>query len=153
MAKVKRKTTSKKNEEAIRLERDASEERDEEETSTVAEEKETLERRKARFLDALFKTLGCALAARQKTGIEREEWERWLEEDDAFARKIASIREDALDYVEGKMFEEIKSGNAQLIKFFLENKGKKRGYGKIRDEEKDEKQTPFAVLSEDEMEY
>lgn len=115
--------------------------------------------RKNAFLHELTKSLGCALAACQKTGVARSECETWLQEDAEFAEKVHAIAEDALDYVEGKMFEKIKNGDARLIKFYLESKGKKRGYGKTetaskkKEEEDDKHNAPIAFLTEDEMMY
>ena len=114
--------------------------------------------RKNDFLDELLRSLGCALAACQRAGVTRQECRRWLQEDDEFAQRVQGIAEDALDFVEGKMLEEIKRGNAQLIKFYLEAKGKARGYGKRENAEdragkKNAEKTPVVFLTRDEMEY
>ncbi len=108
--------------------------------------------RKELFLQSLFKSLGRQLSARQKTGVSRDELERWKRDDPDFARRVEQIDEDALDYVEGKLFEGIRSGDARLIRFYLETKGRVRGYGK-------EPATPknfgsqTVVLTQDEMEF
>ena len=108
--------------------------------------------RKELFLEELFKSLGRALSACQKSNVSREEYERWKKEDSEFAKRVAQIDEDALDYVESKLFEGIKSGDARLIRFYLETKGRARGYGKTPVPTA----TPCAptiVLTQDEMEY
>ena len=110
------------------------------------------ENRKELFLEELFKTLGCELSACQRTGVSREEYERWKREDPDFERRVAQIDDDALDYVESRMFEEIKSGNAQLIKFYLETKGRARGYGK-EPRAAEGPNAPAVVLTQDEMAY
>lgn len=106
---------------------------------------------KQRYLDELSKRLGCSFAACQRVGIKRGKVQRWLEEDKEFAKQVDAIAENALDYVEGKLFEGVGAGNAQLIKFYLENKGRSRGYGKTLDD--DENARAPIVLSQDEMEY
>ena len=108
--------------------------------------------RKELFLQELFKSLGRVLNACKKTGVSRDEYERWKKADAEFAKRVAQIDEDALDYVESKLFEGIKSGDARLIRFYLETKGRARGYGKPPAPIP----TPCAptiVLTQDEMEY
>ncbi|MDO5566057.1 MAG: hypothetical protein Q4G59_05325, partial [Planctomycetia bacterium] len=48
--------------------------------------------------------------------------------DPAFARQVEACREAALDFVEARMFERIDKGDARLIRFYLETRGKDRGY-------------------------
>ncbi|MBR4750404.1 MAG: hypothetical protein IK077_01435 [Thermoguttaceae bacterium] len=108
--------------------------------------------RKESFLQELFKSLGRVLSARQKTGVSRDEYERWKRDDPDFARRVEQIDEDALDYVESKLFEGIRSGDARLIRFYLETKGRSRGYGKDSAPNKSAN-PPTVVLTQDEMEY
>ncbi len=106
--------------------------------------------RKTEFLDALNRTLGCGLGACRKTGTPRETFERWMREDEEFARDVQSISEDAVDYVESRMLEEIKSGNAKLIQFYLERKARSRGYGRTAERVEN---ASIVVLSQDELDY
>ncbi|MBR5759152.1 MAG: hypothetical protein IKX88_11220 [Thermoguttaceae bacterium] len=108
--------------------------------------------RKESFLQELFKSLGRVLSACQKTGVSRDEYEHWKRDDPDFARRVDQIGEDALDYVESKLFEGIKSGDARLIRFYLETKGRARGYGKDPALNKSAS-PPTVVLTQDEMEY
>lgn len=110
----------------------------------------SVEEQKELFLQELYKTLGCALGACRKTGIDRATCERWHQDDAEFAERVRLIAEDALDFVESRMLEEIQSGNARLIQFYLEKKGRSRGYGK---EERREQTGSIAILTQEEAEY
>ena len=43
-------------------------------------------------------------------------------------KHLKQIREDSLDFVEGKLFENIREGNTSSIIFYLKCQGKSRGY-------------------------
>ncbi len=118
---------------------------------TEHDEEQAREELKTRYVDELSKRLGCSFAACQRVGCDRDDVERWLREDREFARKVRAVAENALDYVEGKLLEGVGVGNAQLIKFYLENKGRSRGYGKALQEEKGRQ--GVAILTQEEMDY
>ena len=61
-------------------------------------------------------------------GISRMTFNRWVKSDEEFAEEVRMIEEDAIDYVEGKLFQNIEANKTQEILFFLKSKGKKRGY-------------------------
>ena len=105
---------------------------------------------KERLLDALEETLGIALFACRRAEIEYDDYRAWLRDDPEFARRVDLIDEIALDFVEGKALDEIKNGNARLIQFYLQTKGKARGYDPTASNAP--RQT-VAFLSPEEMEY
>ncbi len=113
------------------------------------EEREQITR-KEEFLRALRESLGIVYAACKRTGAPRELYCQWLNDDPDFAEEVETIHENALDFVESKALEEIRSGNARLIQFYLQTKGRSRGYGK---EEPRENKQRVVVLTQDEMEY
>lgn len=86
--------------------------------------------KKQAMLEALKSSLGNISIACEKVGISRQGYYNWLEQDKDFKFEIdnLSIEERALDFVEGKLFEQIKNGDRTCIIFFLKTKGKKRGY-------------------------
>lgn len=86
------------------------------------------EHRQAAMLAALRASLGNVKAACEATGIGRSTFYTWKEEDPEFAKKLAEMKEDALDFVEGKMMERIRAGSDVLIQFYLKTQGKERGY-------------------------
>lgn len=105
---------------------------------------------KERLLAALEETLGIALFACRRAEIEYDDYRAWLRDDPEFARRVDLIDEIALDFVEGKALDEIKNGNARLIQFYLQTKGKARGYDPTASNAP--RQT-VAFLSPEEMEY
>lgn len=113
------------------------------------------EERKSALLAALAETLGIALFACKRVGASYEEYLAWRREDAEFARQVELIEERALDFVEGKAFEEIKKGNARLIQFFLQTKGRSRGYARENAKEKaaPKADSPLEFLTGDELEY
>ena len=112
------------------------------------------EERKSALLAALVETLGIALFACKRVDVNYEEYLAWRREDAEFARQVELIEERALDFVEGKAFEEIKKGNARLIQFFLQTKGRARGYARESANEKTSKtSSPLEFLTADELEY
>jgi len=106
--------------------------------------------RKEKFLFALRDSLGVVYSACKRTGEPRSIYMQWLREDRDFADEVGAIGEVALDYVESKALEEIRAGNPRLIQFYLQTKGRSRGYGK--DEPRDDRRR-VVVLTQDEMEY
>jgi len=115
-----------------------------------ADDKEKNLKRKEEFLLALRESLGVVYGACKRTGVPRALYVKWLSEDRDFAEEAGAISEIALDYVESKALEEIRSGNARLIQFYLQTKGRSRGYGKS--EPRDDKQQ-VVLLTQDEAEY
>lgn len=79
------------------------------------------------FLDTLEKSLGVVSLALQKTEIPREEYDNWLK-NIAFKKRVESINELSLDFVENKLLKKIKDDDLNAIQFYLKTKGKKRGY-------------------------
>ena len=96
------------------------------------------------FLDALRDALGLVFMACKRVGITYDQYRAWLDESPELVGELA------LDFVEGKALEEICNGNARLIQFYLQTKGKKRGYDP---DGEGEKKPVVALLSADEMEY
>lgn len=79
------------------------------------------------FLDTLEKSLGVVSLALQKTEIPREEYDNWLK-NLSFKKRVDSINELSLDFVENKLLKKIKDDDLNAIQFYLKTKGKKRGY-------------------------
>ncbi len=86
------------------------------------------EQHKKAIIEALEKSLGVVTTACKKVGIGRTTFYGWLKDDPDFAEKVNDIQEIALDFVESKLFENIKDGKTAEMIFYLKSKGKKRGY-------------------------
>lgn len=86
------------------------------------------EQHKKAILEALEKSLGVVTTACKKVGVGRTTFYGWLKDDKDFADKVNDIQNIALDFVESKLFENIKEGKTSEMIFYLKTKGKKRGY-------------------------
>jgi hypothetical protein len=86
------------------------------------------EHKKKAIIEALQKSLGVVTTACKIAGIGRTQFYHWLKSDDEFAQEVNDIQNIALDFVESKLFENIKDGKTSEIIFYLKTKGKNRGY-------------------------
>jgi len=80
------------------------------------------------LLKALEKTLGVVTSACQQVNISRSLFYKYLNEDSDFKEKVEDINDICLDFVETQLFKRIKEGSDSCIFYYLNNKGKKRGY-------------------------
>jgi len=83
---------------------------------------------KDKMLKALEEFYGIVTTASKKAGISRQTHYRWLEEDEEYKTKVQDIRNSAIDFVETKLFDCIKSEKETSIIFYLKTIGKSRGY-------------------------
>ena len=67
-------------------------------------------------------------AACEAANISRVTFYEWKNNDEDFAQRIVEIDESRIDYVEGKLFENIDANKTNEILFYLKTKGKNRGY-------------------------
>lgn len=84
--------------------------------------------RKDAILKGLDESYGVVTTACEKAGVSRQTFYKYFDEDSEFRAKAEEMQEIALDFVESKLFEKIKSGDIIAILFYLKTKGKKRGY-------------------------
>jgi len=74
-------------------------------------------------------TIAKSNVIKGKRGISRKTFYRWKEKDPKFAEKANEIQEAEKekmdDYVEGKLFQEIKEGNITAIIFYLKTRNVK----------------------------
>jgi len=87
-----------------------------------------IEHIKKALLEALEKSLGVVSTACKKADVSRTTFYKYVKEDEDFAKAVKEIEDYALDFVESKLFEQIKEGNTTATIFYLKTKGKKRGY-------------------------
>lgn len=86
------------------------------------------EQHKKAILQALEKSLGIVTTACKSAGVGRTQFYEWLKSDEEFRAKVQEIDDIALDFVESKLFEQIRDNNTPSTIFYLKTKGKKRGY-------------------------
>jgi len=105
---------------------------------------------KKQLIEALEKYRGIVSTACKSVGLSRTTYYDYVNGDPDFAKAVEEAQEDAIDFVEGKLFEKIngitmlgKGGSGDdddedptytlppsdtAIIFYLKTKGKKRGY-------------------------
>jgi len=89
---------------------------------------EHTEHNKKQYLEALEKSLGVKTTACKITGVGRTTVYDWIKDDEEFRKAVDEIEQVALDFVESKLFEQIRGNNTPSTIFYLKTKGKKRGY-------------------------
>lgn len=97
---------------------------------------------KKEIVQALSECYGIVKDACRKAGVPRSTYYSWLKDDPEFKLLVEETQEEAIDFVEGKLFEKI-NGVAMAgeegevyyqppsdtaIIFYLKTKAKKRGY-------------------------
>jgi len=91
--------------------------------------------KKALFL-YIFQRKACnVFATCEACNISRKTYYRWIKEDQAFADAVDDVKEGFLDWLEAKLVEHIQKGSLDALKYFLNAKGKKRGFGKGSEED------------------
>lgn len=83
---------------------------------------------KIRMLEELKRSMGIVSLACDKANISRTQFYKWLKDDEDFRQKYEEIEERQIDFVESRLFQNIKNGDPTSIIFYLKTKGKKRGY-------------------------
>jgi len=91
----------------------------------MANETNTL---KKKVIDCLVKTKGIVTDACRMAGIGRTAFYEWLKDDPEFAAAVEDAKEQAIDFVEGRLFNLIENEDTTATIFFLKTRGKNRGY-------------------------
>ena len=81
-----------------------------------------------RIIAALKETAGLQTAAAKKAGVTYWTLNKYVKDFPAVAQAAQEAKEAMLDFTEGKLFEQIKTGNMTAIIFYLKTQGKSRGY-------------------------
>lgn len=111
------------------------------------------EKSKRYALESLKSTLGNVSLTCEKVGISRMTFYKWRSEDPEFNRQVEEINERTLDFVESKLLQGIQDGNTRLIMFYLNCKGKKRGYGLKNETEGDKSGAVMIQISSEEADF
>lgn len=84
--------------------------------------------RQKRFLKSYIACAYNLSEACKKAGVRRNRIYEWKRDDPEFANKMWEIEESITDFVESQMLKQIRNNNPAMIMWFLETKGKNRGY-------------------------
>jgi len=93
------------------------------------EPKEVAEK-KVRFLQLLYDNNGQTWKTLKDADISYTTYTRWRANDPDFVEKVNDIKELQIEWVEAQLMDMIKAGSSRSAMFFLETKGKHRGYVK-----------------------
>jgi hypothetical protein len=99
-------------------------------TKAVIDTNQDLTLKKRAMIAALEKTLGVVTQATTAVGISRTQHYNWLKDDPEYAQAVNDVFEMSLDFAESKLFLAIKRDELQAIFYYLNNKGKRRGYNR-----------------------
>ena len=110
--------------------------------------------RKKLLLEALEKSLGIVTTACKAANISRDCHYEWLKNDEEYKKRVNEISEIQLDFVENKLIDRINKGDTTAIIFYLNSKGKARGYNRQNEEKRENVKWPsnftFNIVKNDE---
>ncbi len=84
--------------------------------------------KKKNLLIALEAAYGVVTTACLSVGVTRKTFYEYYNDDPEFAKACDEINNVAVDFVEGKLLNNIGDGDTTAMIFFLKCRGKKRGY-------------------------
>ena len=82
-------------------------------------------------IEALKEEFGNASAVCEKMGIPRSTYEKWSRCDEVFKKQLEEVAVHKDEFVEGKLFDNIKKLKERSIIYYLSTKGKRMGYGPV----------------------
>ena len=83
---------------------------------------------KRKVIEALRKHHGVVAVAADELGSSRTAVYNYINDYKDVKQALDDAREEAKDFVEGKMFKQIEKGNPTMIIFYLKTQAKDRGY-------------------------
>ena len=79
--------------------------------------------------DALLKSAGVIYRAADLVGLDRHSVSRRISKSARLRTVLQDIIEKVLDMAEAQLIAHIRKGDKDMIRFYLNNKGRERGYG------------------------
>lgn len=107
---------------------------------------------KKRVIEALIESKGIVTSACEAAQVPRGTFYWWINNDPDFKEAVEDVQDIAIDFVEGKLFDKITSGDTIATIFYLKTRGKKRGYIE-RNEITGADGNPLAVVWKEEKTY
>lgn len=98
-------------------------------TREMKQNRTSTQNKKRRLLRALEKTLATVQPACKMARVSRGTFYNWLKTDKQFEADYLEIKEGAIDFAEMSLMQQIAEHNTRATIFFLNNKGKHRGWG------------------------
>ena len=88
---------------------------------------DTLQNRKALFVEEMVRSFWTVTTACKKLGIWRSRHYKWMDTDPEYKRAITTIKEITVDFAEAALFWHMQEYYQPVI-FFLKTRGRDRGY-------------------------
>ena len=101
--------------------------------------------KKKAMLAALEKSLGIVTTAAKQVGIDRWTHYDWCKSDPEYKAAVDALEEVVLDFAESKLHGQIMKGDTTATIFFLNHKGKKRGYNRPEQTQQQQQQWPTNI--------
>lgn len=108
---------------------------------------ERVKQDKERFLKALENSMGMVVHAADATGIHRNTHYLWMKDDSEYAERVKTILERNLDMSESVLLKAVKNGELSAVFYYLNNKGKSRGYNLREPNEDENKKIEITIKS------
>lgn len=83
---------------------------------------------KKRMIEALLESKGIVSSACNAAQIPRSTHYYWCDNDPEYKALVEDVNEVAIDFVEGKLYDKISTGDTVATIFYLKTRAKKRGY-------------------------
>lgn len=103
--------------------------------------------KKQAMLKALEKHLGNVTLAAREVGIMRKTHYDWMNADAEYKQTVEELSNVTLDFAEGKLMELVDEKNVTAVIYYLNNKGKTRGYSRKQDEDETDKTVNIVINS------
>jgi hypothetical protein len=83
---------------------------------------------KIAMVEAMQQSLGIVTTASRIAEVSRSQHYEWINNDPEYLKKINEVTEMAHDFVESKLYEQIKGGSTTATIFYMKCKMRERGY-------------------------
>jgi len=107
--------------------------------------------KKKAMIEALTKSLGIVSTACSSVGINRSTHYDWLKSDPDYHEQCNAVSEQAHDFVESQLFNQIQDGNTTATIFYMKCKMRSRGYVEKQDVNLNTNRPDLSSLSTDEI--
>ena len=103
--------------------------------------------KKQAMLKALEARLGNVTLAAKDVDIDRTTHYLWMDVDADYRKAVEELANVTLDFAEGKLMELVDEKNVTAVIYYLNNKGKARGYSRKQDEDETDKTVNIVINS------
>ena len=90
--------------------------------------KQRLTKKQTQMIQSLRNNLCNVSESCKAANVGRSTHYDWLDKSDTYKKEIKELENDLLDLAEGELLKLIKSGDRSSIFYYLNNKGRERGY-------------------------